>query len=140
MGNYRQEAREGAAEIVDNYLDEIVDEIVNDGEASKDIRNDYANGDSYFHETFVDKDYNLVEAAELLSDLSDYKETDRGLWEGLEPERAIACQAAFTFGNAVESFFRDLVDEINTEVADTEETDRATITAHVERIAKEFAE
>jgi hypothetical protein len=66
----------------------------------------------------VDRDYDLSEAAELLDDLSKFEETDTGLWEGQEPRRAIATQAAFTYGNAVYSYWRELIDAINDEVED----------------------
>ena len=61
----------------------------------------------------MDKSYNLQEAAELLDELDEYKETDEGLWEGQEPRDAIATQAAYTYGAAVMSLFQALIKEIN---------------------------
>lgn len=112
MSNYYANAKDDAKEAVSYFLDEIVDEIIdseNTNTAERHI-DDYS--DSYHHETHVDRDYNLREAAELLSDLSEYEEDDSGLWQGLEPRRAIAAMAAFTYGNAVYAMFDDLMEEI----------------------------
>lgn len=113
--SYRQDAASDAAETVHNFEDEILEQLLDKGEASDDLLNDYPNGDSWHHECHVDKDYSLQEAAELLDDLSEHEETDSGLWEGLEPRRAIAAQAAYTYGNAVYSEWRDLIEKINDE-------------------------
>lgn len=111
--DYSDEAEEDAKETVRNFKDEIVEKILEDGEASDDLLNDYTNGDAYHHENHVDKWYNLQEAAELLGQLSSHVETDHGLWEGKDPEEAIGAQAAFTYGNAVYSEWRDLIESIN---------------------------
>jgi len=116
--NYCADAYSDAKETVDNYLDEIVDQLVDSGEASDDLLNDYGNGDRWHHESHVDRDYDLQEAAQLLSELSDHEETDSGLWEGQAPREAIATQAAFTYGNAVYSEWRDLIERINDEYGD----------------------
>ena len=113
MSNYRQEAQEDAKDFVQNFMDEIVEQIMENQKASDDWNNDYPDGDSYFHESFVDKDYDLKEAAQLLDELDEFEVTDRGLWEGQEPRRAIATQAAFTYGNAVGVFISDLIADIN---------------------------
>jgi hypothetical protein len=118
MSNYRQDAASDAAETIRNFADEILEQLLDKREASDDLLNDYPNGDSWHHECHVDKDYSLQEAAELLDDLCDHEETDSGLWEGLEPRRAIACQAAYTYGNAVYSEWRDLIEKINDEAGD----------------------
>jgi DNA-binding ferritin-like protein len=118
MSNYLREATDDAAETVRNFADEILEKLLDKGEASDDLFNDYPNGDSWHHECHVDKDYSLQEAAELLDDLCDHEETDSGLWEGLEPRRAIACQAAYTYGNAVYSEWHDLIEKINSEADD----------------------
>lgn len=116
--NYRKEAEEDAKDTVENFIDEIVEMLVDKGEASDDLLNDYPNGDSYHHEHHTDKDYDLRESADLLDQLSDYEEDDEGLWQGLEPRRAIAAQAAYTYGNAVYSDWRDLIEKINDDAAD----------------------
>lgn len=63
-------------------IDTRVEQLVESGEASDDLLNDYPNGDSYHHESHVDRSYSVTEAAEILDAYSDYEETDSGLWEG----------------------------------------------------------
>lgn len=111
----RQEAAEDAQSSVENFVDEIVESIIDNGEADTYI-SDYS--DSYHHESHVDKSYSLLEAAQILDDLSDFEETDGGLWQGLEPRAAVSAQAAYTYGNAVASMFEDTLKSINEEVSD----------------------
>lgn len=109
----RHDAQEDADDMVRNFQEEILDQLIDSGEASDDVNNDYPDGDAYHHENHVDRAYSLVEAAELLDELSEYEETDSGLWEGLAPRDAIAAQAAYTFGAAVTSLWSDRIREIN---------------------------
>lgn len=105
-------AASDAGDTLENFAEDIA-EMASGGEVSDDLRNDYGNGDSYHHENHVDKDYDLTEAAELLDQLGDYEETDSGLWEGLEPRRAIAVQAAHTYGNAVYAQWEHVIASLN---------------------------
>jgi trans-aconitate methyltransferase len=111
--NYRADAINDAADTAENFIAEIVEQLIDDGKASDDLLNDYPDGDSYHHESHVDKDYRLLEAATLLDQLYEFEETDSGLWEGQSPRDAIGTQAAFTYGAAVYSMFTRLVAEIN---------------------------
>lgn len=111
--NYRAEAMGDAVECIKHFIDEIVEHILRDGEASDDLNNDYSDGDSYHHQTHVDKAYSLTVAAQIIDELSDDVETDSGLWHGLEPRDAISCQAAFTYGNGVMRCWSRLISEIN---------------------------
>lgn len=113
MSNYYNDAKDDAREAVREFLDEIVDEIIDGENANTAHRwiNDFS--DSYHHETHVDRDYNLLEAAELLSELREYEADDPGLWQGQEPRQAIATMAAFTYGNAVNRMFNDLMEDIS---------------------------
>jgi hypothetical protein len=124
--NYLREAADDAADTVRNFADEILEQLLDDGEASDDLLNDYPNGDAWHHECHVDKDYSLIDAATLIDQLMDFEETDSGLWEGLEPRRAIAAQAAYTYGNAVYNEWRELIEKINSEatgiISDFDET------------------
>ena len=124
--NYLREAADDAADTVRNFADEILEQLLDDGEASDDLLNDYPNGDAWHHECHVDKDYSLIDAATLIDQLRDFEETDSGLWEGLEPRRAIAAQAAYTYGNAVYYEWRELIEKINSEasgiISDFDET------------------
>lgn len=101
-------------ETIDHFEDEIIEQLEDKGEASDDLFNDYSNGDEYHHENHADKSYTLIEAAHLLSQLSEYEEGDSGLWEGIDdPEKAIEIKAAYTYGNAVMSDFQSMVSELN---------------------------
>jgi hypothetical protein len=113
MGEYTKEAISDAQDTARNFIEEIAENFRTNDTVSDDLNNDYPNGDSYHHESHIDKDYSLSEAAELLDELSDHEETDKGLWEGCEPRRAIACQAAFTYGNAVYHYWKELIEDIN---------------------------
>jgi len=124
--NYLREAADDAADTVRNFADEILEQLLDDGEASDDLLNDYPNGDAWHHECHVDKEYSLIDADTLIDQLMEFEETDSGLWEGLEPRRAIAAQAAYTYGNAVYSEWRELIEKINSEaggiISDFDET------------------
>lgn len=115
MSNYRQDAASDARDFVAAYIDQIVEQLIDSDEASTDFNNDYPNGNSYHHETYVDKWYDLSDAAEVLDELSDYEETDNGLWEGLKPRAAIGAQAAYTYGNAVYQMAVEIIEEINSD-------------------------
>ncbi len=111
--NYRTNAQGDAAETARNFLDEIIEKLVDGDPASDDLLNDYPNGDAWHHENHTDKDYDLLEAAEILKEFSGQEETDSGLWQGMEPERAICAQAAYTYANAVYGQFQRLIEQIN---------------------------
>lgn len=114
--DYRKNARDDAADTVEHFIDEVAEQLVENGKASADMYNDYPDGDRYHHETHVDRGYNLLEAAHLIGQLRDYEADDSGLWEGLEPREAISVMAAYTYGNAVYEFWRELIEKINEEV------------------------
>jgi hypothetical protein len=114
MSSYQSEAISDAQSTAREYLDEILESYLdNGGEASDDLLNDYGNGDAYHHESHTDKSYSLLEAAELLNELSDHEETDSGLWESQKPQEAVCSQAAYTYANAVMHYWKDLIDDIN---------------------------
>ena len=118
MSDYLRNAREDAKETVLEYIDQVVEQLREAGNASDDLYNDYPNGDAWHHENHVDMAYSLLEAANVLEQLSEHVEDDYGLWEGLQPVQAIGCQAAYTYGNAVYSAWRELIDTINCGYAD----------------------
>ncbi len=150
--DWTKEARDDARETARNFIDEIVRSLLDTGAASDDLNNDYPEGDSYHPENHEYRDYILSEATELLDELSDYEETDSGLWEGQSPRQAICIQAAYTYGNAVYHYWRSLVREINDDAElsdlleciqndkdDDEGVDHeALVKAAVERIIGEF--
>lgn len=135
------DAKSEAKETAHNFLEEIIEGYISSGEASDDLNNDYS--DSYHHENHVDRSYKLTEAAELLDELSEYEETDAGLWQGSAPRDAICVQAAFTYGNAVYSLWSDIIKEINDDddlaqlLTDYEAVD-ATIAEEIEEARQDF--
>lgn len=110
--DYQEMARESAKDMAKEFLDEIVENMLDTKDTSANY-GDYSGGDSYHHESNVDRDYSLVEAANLLEQLWRHEEDDSGLWQGLEPVRAVRAQAAYTYGNAVAAYFRELIEELN---------------------------
>jgi DNA polymerase III delta prime subunit len=106
-------------------MEEIIEQFISDGEIGTDCRNDYRH-DSTFHETIIDKYYNLEDAVTLINDLNRYEETDSGIWESLEPEEAIGAKAAWTYGNAVKSMCDDLLEQISGDI-DIEEIDKKAV-------------
>jgi hypothetical protein len=124
--NWSASADSDARDAIEYFLDEIVSRAFDDRDEVPTGIDEWS--DSYHHETHVDRSYSLMEAAEILDQLSKYEETDRGLWEGQEPRDAVITQAAFTYGNAVYQEFRTLVESVNEaisevfpEIADEEE-------------------
>jgi hypothetical protein len=117
MGDWLKKAEADARECVVNYMDTVC-EMARNGEVSNDLLNDYPNGDSYHHEAHVDYDYDLIEAGEILRELGEWEETDSGLWQGMEPRRGVAAQAAYTYGNCVYHKWQELVEELNRVLTD----------------------
>lgn len=112
---YRQEAIEEATAAVEENMKEIVDQLWDDGAA--DVELSYY--DREFITTYSDRSYRLLEAAQVLDDLSDYEESDSGLWSGVEdPKEAVGIMAAYTYGNAVAAFFTDDMENVNSDVDD----------------------
>lgn len=111
--DYPDHAESDARDTVSEFKDTILEALLESGEASEDLRNDYPNGDAWHHECHVDRSYSLRDAADLIDQLSEYEETDSGLWEGQQPKEAIGTCAAFTYGNAVYAEWVDLIKEIN---------------------------
>lgn len=110
---YRDSASSDACSTVREFMVEIIDQLIDNEEASDDLFNKYPNGDAYHHESHNDMLLTLKEAATILEELSEFEEDDSGLWEGQEPHAAVQTQAAYTYGNAVLSIWRDLIEEIN---------------------------
>jgi hypothetical protein len=115
--NYLADAASDARDTVGEYADEILEQLLDKGEASDDLYNDYPDGNSWHHESHVDKWYSLQEAADVLNQLDEFEESDSGLWEGQDMKTAFSTCAAFTYGNAVYSEWTDLIKQINDEAA-----------------------
>lgn len=139
MSDYRSQAESDAQDTVSEFSEQIVEQLLENGEASDDLLSDYPNGDAYHHESHVDKWYSLGDAADLIDELSEFEETDSGLWEGQQPKEAIGTCAAFTYGNAVYSEWHDLIEKINEE-ADTVIDDYDDQIADAEKALEEAQE
>lgn len=146
--NYDAEARSDARQMVAEFVDTIIEQLRDNGSASDDYNNDYSGGNEYHHLTHVDRDYDLSESAAILDQLADHEETDEGLWDGLEPRRAIACQAAFTYGNAVAYYWSAIIEAINTDMAsgiladmlgEDDPADDGVIKGRIQELAEETA-
>lgn len=118
--NHTAEAESDARDCAENFLDEMCEMWRASRELSRDLLNDYQNGDAYHHENHTDKAYSLTEAAAILDELSDYEETDTGLWDGQQPRDAISTQAAYTYtyANAVYAKWVELVEELQGKLED----------------------
>jgi hypothetical protein len=136
--NYSKNAEDDARETVEYFMDEIVEMLVDGGEASDDLSSDYS--DSYHHETHTDRSYSLLEAAQLLDELSNDEETDSGLWEGQEPREAVITQAAYTYGNAVMSKWNDFIKKINDEVPQVLDDMRTERDSKIEEFKERLSE
>lgn len=111
---YFLDALSDAWETGRDFVDTMVEQFESDGKVSDDLLNDYPDGDGYHHEQHTDRDYDLTEAAAILDELAEWEETDDGLWQGLEPRRAIAAQAAYTYSACVYDLWRrHVVEELN---------------------------
>lgn len=106
-----------AKDAIDYFEDEIATMLVDDEEASSDIY-DYPNGDEYHHERHTDRGYSLLDAAELITELDEFEETDTGLWQDCDLETSISTKAAFTYGSAVMGAFDEIIKKINSRWAD----------------------
>lgn len=112
MEKYTDEAKSDAWDMVNEFSEKIAEYMVEEEELNPhefDFNN--IDGlDAYHHETHYNTEYTLLEAATLMDDLSEHIATDSGLWEGLEPRKAVAVQAAFTFGDAVMYYYSELME------------------------------
>lgn len=81
---------------VDDEVSEIFDKLYQD----EDIHyraTEYADGNFIYNSTDA-----IIEALQCIDELSDYEETDKGLWEGMDSiEEQINARATYTYANAV---------------------------------------
>lgn len=81
-------------------INEIAKEIYDDLYQDEDIKykaNEYADGQFIYNSLDA-----ITEALQCIDRLSDYEETDNGLWEGLKTiEEQINARATFTYANAI---------------------------------------
>lgn len=108
--NYRAEAINDAADMVEEFLSEIIDDLRAHGSVSTDVDR-YS--ESYFHETFVDQEFGFREGVEVIEQLSEFEASDSGLFGGEGMRDMVSGCAAYTYGNAVRSMYTTLIKEIN---------------------------
>ena len=113
MSNHINSAADDARDMAIYLLDAITQQLVEGDDASADLFNDYCDGDSYFHESHIDREFHLKTAAEILETYAEFEETDSGMWEGLDPKTAISVQAAYTYGNAIMSEWQRIIRHVN---------------------------
>ena len=105
---WMDKALEDAERILTDNLDDIVQCCQEGGEFPRFFSDVVSIDDAVMEMTTADG-LSLVEAAQLLAELSQYKETDRGLWKGMEPADAVCSQAYWTYRSAVQSEIQDYV-------------------------------
>lgn len=119
-----------AKDILSDYIDEIAEMLIDDGKASTDLYNDYDGMDSRISES---DDYwrRPDEAIEVIDELSEFEEEDRGLWEGSSDYSDILNAIAhYTYTNALYAEIESMIESINDAI------DSDTITEIEEKITK----
>jgi hypothetical protein len=91
---YYDEVETSASDFVDEYIDETIQRIKDGDIDPSDFLNDEQH--NFTENKFIHTD--IVDHAHIIK-YSNEVETDSGLWEGLEPQRAIESMAYFTFRN-----------------------------------------
>lgn len=125
--NYREYVEKEAKSFVEEFEVDLVDEIKAGNDDARDYVYDYR-----LHE-WVDNDFiyvDLKDSAEILEQ-SDNVETDSGLWEGLEPEKAIEAQAFYTYRN-------DLGEEIMEKFKDILERKLDEVDSNLDELKEEW--
>jgi hypothetical protein len=116
---YYDKVSEEADNFVDEYINEIFTEVEDDG-----VNDLYEFVNDYRLHEWVDSDFiyvGLVESANIIEQ-SNNVETDFGLWEGLEPTKAIEAQAFYTYRNDMSEYIMDNIkDRLETRQAELEE-------------------
>lgn len=107
--DYLDQSKTEAVDCLKQFANEIADHLINRGEV---YLYDIDGFDEYHHETHVNRAYNLLEAAILLTELKVFEETDHGLWENLPLETMLDAKAAYTYGNAVFSAMDDILTDL----------------------------
>ena len=94
---YTQRVYEEARDLILDNKDTFKQPMINNKSFSLD---EIDSLDRLFHETVVDRDYNLKEALFIIIN-TENEETDEGLWEGLDWRETVSTIAAYSYGNDV---------------------------------------
>jgi hypothetical protein len=120
LKDWTVEARETAEGIASDHEGEIAEALAEDVDAFKDgwaaINSNELEmfRDHVVHES-CDSSFiygGLVEWAQCIEQLSEYQETDSGLWDGCDAEKQIMSMAFYTFYNAVMSALADVLTDM----------------------------
>jgi len=110
--NYEVKAKNNAKDFIKEHVkEEIIENFIRVSETPTQLYKYKFNDELTYR--FSDEDYSPLEAVTLLDQLSEYEETDRGLFEDKDWRDLLSGVAAFTYKNAVMSFIDDLLIEIN---------------------------
>lgn len=110
--NYEIKAKNDAKDFIKEHLiEQIIENFIRSSETPTVLYKYKYNDESTYK--YSDEYYSPLEAVTLLDQLSDYEETDRGLFEDKDWRDMLSSIAAFTYKNAVMSFINDLLIEIN---------------------------
>jgi len=109
--NYYSFIRENAEDFVDEYYEDFLSNVCNGDTDSYG----YIDNDGKLHD-WIDAEISMRDAVEILEQ-SDNVETDRGLWEGLEPISAIGAMGFWTYKN-------DMIHEVVSQLKDKLEAER----------------
>lgn len=115
--DYTQDVAEDAFDFLSEIEEDIKNAIVNGEEDISEITCDETGRGEirdYFHEEVTDRAYSIEDAAYVIANCEN-EETDRGMWEGLEMDRAMQACAAYSYSNdvwaEVESQYEGLLGE-----------------------------
>lgn len=115
----KQQVSEAARKAVEHFLDELVEDVVESQgvRTAMSVEVSYWD-DQYIYNHFVDRNWTLRDAVDLVEELAFHVETNSDLWDGQDPSEALKIQAAHTFANAAESEFKDKMGDVNVAVTD----------------------
>ena len=117
MKRFREYVYEDSGTFIDYYKETLIDNIFKKGYITTDVY-DYKDSDEFIVECVDTNSFDLLESAAIIKELSDFEETDSGLWCDLQPEEAIEVKAIYTYKNAVIFYISEMLEKINESVSD----------------------
>jgi hypothetical protein len=111
MANYTREAESEAKDAARNFVDQIIEALVATGRAPLEMS---AYSNSYLHERVIDRSYRPAEAIELLEELDGFEDDPGVPWD--DWRSALSAMAAYTYGNAVNHKFEELMRAVNSNI------------------------
>lgn len=144
-GDWKNKAQEDAKDAVEEQLDKIVNRVIDyKGKVNLNKGTLSRNFDTWLHEKVVNTLYlDLDEACEILTELEDYEETDRGVFykDGDMKESFKGC-AVNTYRNAVSNFIGEIIkrieeDDALSETGMYEEPEEAAVAEKVKELIRQ---